>query len=442
MKVATMVGNDGGAVLVTAEGKPLGQSDVDCRMFHVLPKFFAPLAALPYLRHPDKDIELRVCSTLGEIAPAGGVRVRQPYPNRRYFVGGSDSMRNGWLIRLPEGVDAFDIQFEWFFPQAGRWIGEDDDWRVCHLIHVSLLPGDKRLYTMDASCWPRPAHASARLRAAACVSLAGHWEDGDMAGDCDIVGVAGLYAQYPDAPRVEYLVGHHIEERLCIAPIAYEQAWSLSAFDEEQIHEVTQVSSFGEAANAAHRRNACVEMPASVMLEAIRLACAIPFDKESAFAATAGGCETHPAMKALTDWWAQQRVDGARMKPGFAMPWVRVREDGQYWCGYHETPNVRVEDFAPCQAAAARLGDLVLLLFYASWEHFTFDDFGAQIYLANGQRFASVGVSQAEVLSGEYDEAWYALEALASFPARFPAAYQALRDMSPKKATRGANDER
>jgi hypothetical protein len=57
------------------------------------------------------------------------------------------------------------------------------------------------------------------------------------------------------------------------------------------------------------------------------------------------------------------------------------------------------------------------------------------VCLANGSPFHTVGVSREEVLAGEYDEAWYALQALASFPQRFPVAYEALRSMAPDTAS-------
>lgn len=425
MKFAATTTSDGEVITVTPDGHPLSVHDVDCRMLHVLPKFFAPLAALGHLGQD--DVELKVTSSLGEIVPAGGLVIRQPYPNRRYFVGGSTQMRNGWVIRLPEDASSFNIQFEWFFPMAYRWMSSDD-WEVRHLIHVTLLPGAKRVYTMDANCWPRAANAGPLGRTP--VSLSGHAEDGDSPLDGrDIVQLSGLCPQ--DDPS--WLVGHYIEERLSIPPIAYEQAWSITAFEEEQIHEVAHATTFSDADDAKHRANATLEMPAERLLNAIRLAREIPFDKKSAFAISvegrAGGCESHPAMKILNEWWTEQRPDAKGIAVGFAMPWVRVRDDGEYWCGYHETPNESVDVFVPCKTSAARVGDLVLVLFHASWEHFTYEKHGVAIYLADGQPFSHVGVDRSDVLSGEYDESWYALQALESFPDRFPVAYEALQKL-------------
>jgi hypothetical protein len=57
---------------------------------------------------------------------------------------------------------------------------------------------------------------------------------------------------------------------------------------------------------------------------------------------------------------------------------------------------------------------------------FTFDESGLQTYNVTGNEGPWVGIGEAEVRSGDYDEAWYSLEALAGFPHRFPKAWEAL----------------
>ncbi|WP_432263194.1 hypothetical protein [Cupriavidus sp. TMH.W2] len=113
-------------------------------------------------------------------------------------------------------------------------------------------------------------------------------------------------------------------------------------------------------------------------------------------------------------------------KVGFGMPWVRVRDDHEYWCAHGESPNADIERFASYAPAAARVGDLVLVLFHCSHEHFTYDSGDAEIYTADGQPFSTIGIDKEDIESGEHDEARYSLTALASFPTRFPAAYMAL----------------
>lgn len=418
-----MTTGDGQVLTVAADGKPLGHGDIDRRVLHVLPKLFVPASAVPHL--DKEEIGFNVKSTLGvDIAPPGGVTIRQPYPNTRYFVGGSGAMRNGWVVALPEGVNEFDIEFQWelYGPKLWNWL-RADEWECRHLIHVQLQPGKGRMYSMDASCWPRIEGGKVGQSA---VTLVGHREDDDLSmKDRSIVRVASLIV--PDDPHDP--VGHYLEEELAIPPIAYEQAWSLNAFQEEQIHEVRHETNFTEFVDL-HRQNASVEMPAALFIEAIKLARSVPYAEDSAFARSvagqAGGLESHPAMKLLCGWWEQNRKDGQKIKVGCAMPWIRVRNDADYWCGNPEEPTAEIGDFAKYSTAGASLGDLALVLFLASHEHFTFDDNGTDIYLADGQPYSSIGISKEEVQGGEYDEAYYSLKALAWFPSRFPAAYEAL----------------
>ncbi|WP_432263179.1 hypothetical protein [Cupriavidus sp. TMH.W2] len=310
MKFATIATSSGEVLTVTADGNPLGKGDVDRRVLHIRPKLFVPKAALAHLNY--EEVELTVTTTLGiDITPPGGVQIRQPYPNRRYFVGGSTEMRNGWVVPIPEGVAEFDIQFAWLLNRAWLW-AHAEGWECRQLIHVQLLPGEGRTYTMDATCWPRDAQSAGGRSA---ISLVGHQEDEDLgAGNRDIVREANLVV--PDQP--DMVVGHYIQERLAIPPIYYEQAWSIQAFQEEQIHEVKHVT-FTKFSDS-HRQNGSVEMPASILLEAIELARSIPVEKGSAYANSVagqpGGLESHPALKLLNDWWDQHRRDGHKMKVG------------------------------------------------------------------------------------------------------------------------------
>jgi hypothetical protein len=112
------------------------------------------------------------------------------------------------------------------------------------------------------------------------------------------------------------------------------------------------------------------------------------------------------------------------------MPWVRVRDDGQYWCAYCETPTMAVDHEIKRPEIAARIGDLVLIEFYQSQHASTF----ARLiyhYDVAGNRWTDVGAPEADLRSGKYDEAWYTLDGLAGFPDRFPAAWEALRRLTP-----------
>ena len=101
------------------------------------------------------------------------------------------------------------------------------------------------------------------------------------------------------------------------------------------------------------------------------------------------------------------------------MPWVRVEDDDRYWCGYHESPDEPMTLFAKSRSAQARVGDFVLLMFYARKDHYISVPGGLTLVRANGQTDNEIGGVELE----EHDEAWYALVALQDFPSRFPGAW-------------------
>ena len=423
MKVAMLVAPDGTQTPFTADG-PLGHNDSDRRVLHILPKLLVPSGVQQHLKR--SDVVLEVESTLGiPMLRIEDIEIRQPYPNTRYYVAGSKTSRNGWVIDLPEGVETFDLTFKWEFFRP--WTFSDyDELLIEHVIHVRLLRGENRTYTMDPACWPRGLasdESSGPLFKGNAVTLIGLDGDPDLQAstDRDIVSVKSVGYKNGDDEDNTW-IGRIIEENLTIPPVAYEQVWSLMAFEEEQLHEVRQVSTF-ESFRDEHQANASVEMPPQLLLAAIQAAQDVPYYK-SAFAS----CEKHPALVMLNEWWEANRQDDKPMRAGHAMPWVRVQDDDEYWCGNYDTPNLKIGEMSCFQQSAARVGESILLLYCAAAEHSTFpEDGGVQYYLTDGQKFVDVGVPKDHVLSGEYDEAWYALDALSRFPSRFPAAYAALQ---------------
>lgn len=429
MHVAAKVMEDGAVVAVGADGKPFGEGDIDCRMLHILPKFFSPAIYAGEIR--SRPMELEVKCSFGEVVPDGGIKIRQPYPNQRYFVGGSETLRNGWLVKIPEGVASFDLEFVWKFSKAWRW-ANFEVWCIEHVIHVQLLPGDKNVYTMDAACWPYNAMTQEKPRSA--VTLAGVEDDADDAYEGrDIAMKEHRFLDDEEGDPV-IACGYRIEERLAIPPIAYEKAWSLSAFQEEQLHEVHQEVAFTSDDDAAHCANAEIELPAQTFLEAIRLAQVVPFGAESQFGKSIqgvmAGCESHPALLLLIEWWAENCSAAAPLKAGSVMPWVRVRDDGEYWCADRQVPNTPVTSFGCVKSAAARIGNAVLLHFTAAAQHFTFDTGAVNIPYVTGLIDISIGISESEIRSGAFDYAWESLDALARFPDRFPAVHAELERLA------------
>ena len=432
MKFAQQTQSNGETRIVDATGKPLGNGDADHPILHILPKLFVPSNALnisPHSALSCEKITLTLTTTLPfDIRPEGGIVIRQPYPNKRYFVGGSTLIRNGWIVPLPLDVTEFDVQFSWQFEPSWQ-VFQADEWEVQHLIHIKLHPGKGMTYSMDSTCWPQ-LRGPAMLHAL----VAPLGIEGEDKGDWTkrkIVRHCGL--GYERDGHTE-LAGFFLEENADITGIPLDQAYTIDAFQEEQIHEVKQTDVLKQD-NEAHRANGPIEMPSDLFVRAIKLAGEIPFEVESAFAKSVagvpGGFERHPALQLLCEWWETVRPDGEPFKPGSAMPMVRVRDDGEYWWGDHEVPNSSVVNFNPSGRDVARIGDFLLVLFEATQEVAKFDQEGMHTFLPSGEEYECIGVDKESYLKGEWDDAWTCLRALISFRSRFPAAWKKLEAESP-----------
>lgn len=127
MKYALQKLPNGESRMVDANGCPLGSSDADRPILHILPKLLVPAGMLgapsePFEGLACEEIALTVTTSLPiDVLPEGGIQVRQPYPNPRYFVGGSQLIRNGWIVPLPLDATEFDIEFHWHIESASVW---------------------------------------------------------------------------------------------------------------------------------------------------------------------------------------------------------------------------------------------------------------------------------------------------------------------------------
>lgn len=424
MKYATRISPNGVTEIVSADGKVLGNGDVTQRVFHILPKLYLQPSEAEDLAIRDYNyVELEISSTLGvSLVPEGGVFVRQPYPNRRYFVGGSKDLRNGWVIPIPDNLNEFDLRFRWICHKT--WGATDtDDWEVHHLLHIVLNPGSGNTFSMDTMCWGGPE------RKGPITSPFGVHHQGDFNGRQVIS--AGLLVP----PGVYQYLGNgfSLEEKLVISGQKLDQVWSIDAFDEEQLHEVRQCLDFKTGCDQ-HIKNTSTEFPAEIFVKAVDLARSIPYDAKSVFgqrvAGQRGGREQHPACELMAQWWADNRPHKTAHEVGFAIPYVRVRDDGQYWCGDYEAPNESLEIFEDDASAQARIGDVVLLVFCASHIHSIADDEGIHTMLANGSPYSCIGMPAESLNNGECDEAYRSLDALSGFPDRFPVAWKYISDQA------------
>lgn len=420
MRIARETRPDGTSRLIDAQGQPLGVGDIDQPMLHVIPRLFVPDAL--FLREIRARLTLAVRSEDGlPIAPDpdaadGGVVVRNPYPNARYFVGGSHAHRNGWLVPLADGCAKRVFCFRWTLQDAWEVGFPEDDIDIAHHITVLLRPGAGRLYTMDTSCWPDDARIQTSM-------------------DWFITPLVSPSQETPSDPAWQFRDGERrLTEEAAVPGIPREQAYVLEAFEEENLHEISQTAIFPEddPDREAHRANAPVEMPAALFVQAVHLARQEPETPRWPETPCApASCERHPAVRLFCDWWDTARPAGEPLRPGSFMLWTRVQADGKYWAGYHETPNAPVQDFNPDGTDCARVGDALLILFQAEQASALWDEYGVTIRLPSGELYNEIGVTREDFESGAYDEARYGLEALKAFPERFPAVWAVLSSDAP-----------
>ncbi len=383
----------------TGELVAIPVSDSNQRVLHILPK----------LRGGGlRSVEATVSSsTLGDsVLPRGVVVVGRPLPNAEYLVAGGGDTRYGWVVPLPDDVRCLDLVITWRGTLPGG-----EEFQVEHRIDVELLPGPYKAYTMDLACWHRVHDFGAGespMTNAPWAALAPRLlQTGRLAAfvSSDRNGQDGCIVR--------------LSESLAIPSVPVGDLWSLDAFQELQLHERRHVTSFATK-NDVHQAAAAIEMPVSVFraaVEAARLSDPISTPSFGAY-------ECHPALLVLTTWWNENAPNPANRCAGYAMPWVRVDEASGYACGYGEVPDLDAEHMGYAAAGNARLGDLVILEFMKGAKDSVFEAGAVNFFHVTGQPGSDVGVPEADFRSGAYDEAWYSVQALASFPTRFPNAWQ------------------
>ena len=417
--------------LLRADGSEVGVVDTDKRTLHLLPELLMPVGCYFDL----SDVQLQVLcppELEAKLLPQSGIKVRQPYPNPRYLIGGSEESRNGWCVNATDLPKGFPIEFRWTLTGdtaqacAGRSL-----WVVRHVLFLTLEEGANQTYTMSVSDWrQRSSPAAPIYLSAIAMPRAAHFTPDYMFRKITC---------FKEVEHGEWCRGSGLllTEVLSIPGIPFEQATSINQHQELQLHEIERQATFATN-NAEHYALAKVQIPPVIMIEAISLARSVPFNTQVMDDGLdhTGFLENHPAMRVLRNWWEANRPECESALPvGFAMPYIRVTEGGEYHCGYLETPDASLEVMQGLEETCASCGDAVIIQFMATQRQDKYDEDGCLVLqFADGQEASTVGISKKDVVSGRYDEAWYSLQALAMFPSNFPEAYAAL-ELSAQAAT-------
>ena len=419
MKHARLETADGSRI-VRADGTEPQPWDTASPVLHLLPQLHVSRDVIAVCPSP----RIRCTATL--LSPAARwpmpheLVVRQPLPNRCFMVAGTPDSRYGFLVPLPpELPDTVVVRFEWRFTDAGqidalRRLGDGTTTTVDHTLRLRLRPGGHgQVFSTDTAAWPVDDGAEAPFRRQPFAVLSADGLPAAREGNASV---------RMDA-RSDVLT---LDEQVDVPGILLSDIWGFAEFEAECLHEVRQTTVFDPASpgTLAHRANACVGIPAEVLVQAVRFARDVPYGPGTPYAGSMAACERHPALRTLCGWWNSNAPDPQHRRAGLCSVELRVRDDGEYWNACHETPNMPVDNPVKTPEIAARVGDVVLVAFHQGQHAATFPEAGGcALHDVAGHPWQTVGVTEAEVRCGEVDEGWHVLSGLAALPDRFPAAW-------------------
>ncbi|MCS2611036.1 hypothetical protein [Halomonas dongshanensis] len=84
------------------------------------------------------------------VVPELGWTIRQPYPNRLYFVAGANDCHLGNFITLPDGQQAGEVTFHWTVSASALPPGH---FKVTHRLDLVFGEGDGNTWSMDVANW-------------------------------------------------------------------------------------------------------------------------------------------------------------------------------------------------------------------------------------------------------------------------------------------------
>ena len=190
-------------------------------------------------------------------------------------------------------------------------------------------------------------------------------------------------------------------------------------------------------ADILHQNAASIEIPTSVLVQAVLKARSIPFDEFDPHSPYFCDEENHPSVLLLSDWW-NNNAPGNRRAAFFEI-YVRgeIRpKKGEYlnpnqsfdldefecWCAYHQSPNMSLYKFAP--ASTARWRNSILIVFFQtrSAAKVQKQKYPIIILSVDGTYYSDWGASAFE----EFYPARDSIVSLKDLPERFPGVWLAL----------------
>ncbi|NJN39299.1 MAG: hypothetical protein HC790_12270 [Acaryochloridaceae cyanobacterium CSU_3_4] len=395
-------------LLVTPDGKPLPHKDSESPVFHILPKLYNPYCDINL-----SDITLATAEVFpqGSTKPTSvipdGVVVRQPYPDENVYVAGTSDKKMGWAIPVEMGSLPERLRLKW---QVKLPPGSDADVMVIlHQFKLQFnLTQQGHVFSLDQTSTFYDPNA----RAISFMSL-DNIDEGFTKGDesfksyktVDPYGLGFFQSLNLNSCAWSDLISTGIEELVL----------------ERDIEPATEFMSYKQA----HRNNACCEIPAAVLYQAIQLARKISVAEDSPYY---WNSEAHPAMRYICNWWNENApVLESRIAAQMQID-VRIADDNTYISGMDEKPpwSIDGEWRANSRNACARWDEYVLVEFAQTKAANLYGKYSFEVLNVVGEDFFSGdGVAPEEAKT--WDFAGYGLSALKHFPKRFPFAWEKLQ---------------
>ncbi|ABW32348.1 hypothetical protein [Acaryochloris marina] len=389
-------------LLVTPDGKPVPHKDTEQPTFHIQPQLFNPYC----------DIGLSDISLVGAtIAPHDStkpvsvlpkdVTIRQPYPNENYYVAGMAERKMGWDI--PLDLDAapkwLDLTWEVRTPS-------DIEHSILTIYHrftlEFILTQQGQVFSMDqANTFYDP-----NARTISHISL-NHIDDSFTKGD------KSFKSYRMDSPH-----GLAFYQTLILNSCAWSDLICTAQEDVTLLRDIEPAQSFQTHIDL-HRQNACIEIPADVLHQAI-------CDTQVEVDFEIGEYDRSPGLQRLCRWWNENAPVVGTRRAAFIALWCRVEDDDWYWSGWDECPEWGVENIQRygLQDRCARWNDFVILEFFPRQVSRLEVAQGAstEILGVDGKGYTDTGLAREDV-----DEAYHAHYSLQAFPKRFPFAWKTLQ---------------
>ncbi|NJM67633.1 MAG: hypothetical protein HC851_19160 [Acaryochloris sp. RU_4_1] len=392
---------DSAFVPVRADGQPIEKKDADTWTLHILPKLYIPEGHIGG-NLPCDAIQLTECSLkLGDktinVMPSEVV-VRRPYPNGDYYAAGTAERKLGWDVEISGELTHCQLNQSWLiganYPQTDLF-----PCSIQHRIDLVLVATEKgHVFSLNQTDYFYDPNARAIGGVLPKHINSRHF----LKGNKD-------YAIRREGRTVS------IEQKVELSSCAWSDLLLLEQIEEMKLcRDADHLSSFTQF-NEEHRNNACCELPASVMFDAVQAAQRIPYGKGTDYPFK--DSESHPALKLISKWWNHYSPIAEYHKAAFCYFWVRVEDDDEYWPGQDECPNIEITNLAGLKSNIARFGDLIAIIFVQA-PRIVSDAYGgiAYIDLVDGSEYTNVDADQYEALD--------ALIALENFPGEFPAAWE------------------